>query len=519
MLGDGGELALIDVREQGVFGQGHLLLATCVPLSHMETRIGDLVPRRQTRIVLADGGDGDTLAQRAAEHLTQWGYGDVAVLTGGLAGWRADGQEVFSGVNVPSKAFGEYVEHAYDTPRLTAAELKARQDAGEPLVVLDSRPYEEFHRMSIPGGVDAPGAELVYRAHDMAPDPETPIIVNCAGRTRSIIGAQSLINAGFPNPIAALENGTMGWHLAGFKVARGETAAAALPSTAGLEHARAAADRVAARFGVRRVSADTLAEWRQEAENRCLLVLDVRTPGEYAMGHLPGSRHAPGGQLVQGTDEYIGVRNARVVLVDDTEVRAVMTASWLIQMGWRDVHVLAGGLGSAELTAEPHMPHIYGDPWPHTIGPADLQETLANGKAVVIDLDTSLAYRNDHIYGAYWSVRSRLDVQIDGLPQSPVIVVTSGDGQSASLAASEVAALRPGTEVYALTGGTQNWKSQGLPLEAGLTHPLGTNDDVQYKPYDREGGVEAAMQDYLRWEVALVEQIERDGSLVFDRFD
>ena len=188
-------------------------------------------------------------------------------------------------------------------------------------------------------------------------------------------------------------------------------------------------------------------------------------------------------------------------------------------MGWRDVHVLAGGLGSAELTAEPHMPHIYGDPWPHTIGPADLQETLANGKAVVIDLDTSLAYRNDHIYGAYWSVRSRLDVQIDGLPQSPVIVVTSGDGQSASLAASEVAALRPGTEVYALTGGTQNWKSQGLPLEAGLTHPLGTNDDVQYKPYDREGGVEAAMQDYLRWEVALVEQIERDGSLVFDRFD
>jgi rhodanese-related sulfurtransferase len=268
MLGDGDELALLDVREQGVFGQGHLLLATCVPLSHLETRIGDLLPRPQTRIVLMDGGDGDTLAATAAARLAEWGFDNVALLAGGLAGWRDDGHEVFSGVNVPSKAFGEFVEHAYDTPRLTATELKARLDAGEPLVVLDSRPFDEFHRMSIPSGVDAPGAELVYRAHDMAPDPDTPIVVNCAGRTRSIIGAQSLINAGFPNPVAALENGTMGWHLAGFEVARGETAAAALPSAAGLEHARAAAERVAARFGVHRVTAETLAEWRQGRAQR-----------------------------------------------------------------------------------------------------------------------------------------------------------------------------------------------------------------------------------------------------------
>lgn len=161
MLGDGEELALLDVREQGVFGQGHLLLALSMPLSHLETRIGNLVPRRQTRIVLVDGGDGETLAETAAGRLTRWGYGDVALLAGGLAGWRDDGNEVFSGVNVPSKAFGEYVEHAYDTPRLTAGELKARLDAGEPIVVLDSRPFDEFHRMSIPGGVDAPGAELV----------------------------------------------------------------------------------------------------------------------------------------------------------------------------------------------------------------------------------------------------------------------------------------------------------------------------------------------------------------------
>jgi len=517
LLGDGAELALLDVREQGVFGQGHLLLATCVPLSHLELRLGELVPRRATRIVLTDDGDG--LSKRAAARLEAWGYTDVALLEGGLAGWRDAGYEVFSGVNVPSKAFGEFVEHAYETPRLTAAELKARVAAGEQIVVLDSRPFDEFHRMSIPGGVDAPGAELVYRAHDLAPDPETPIVVNCAGRTRSIIGAQSLINAGFPNPIAALENGTMGWHLAGFEVARGATDAAAPPSADGLDFARAAAGRVAARFGVDRVSRETLAAWQGEAESRSLFVLDVRSPQEYASGHLPGARHAPGGQLVQATDEYVGVRNARLVLVDDTEVRAVMTASWLVQMGWHDVYVLAGGIGDSGLTTDPHQPRLYGEPWPNTIEPAGLQQALDGGQAALIDLDTSLAYRAGHIPGACWSVRARLGAQIDGLPAAPLIAVTCSDGRLAALAAGDVAALRPGCDVVALAGGTENWKAQGLPLETGLTRPLGPNDDVQYKPYDREGGVEAAMQDYLKWELALVEQIARDGSLDFPRFD
>ena len=100
---------------------------------------------------------------------------------------------------------------------------------GVRLVILDSRPYEEYHRMNIPGGIDAPGAELVYRVHDLAADPDTLVVVNCAGRTRSIIGAQSLINAGIPNKVVALKNGTMGWHLAGLELERGQTRAAAAP--------------------------------------------------------------------------------------------------------------------------------------------------------------------------------------------------------------------------------------------------------------------------------------------------
>ena len=171
-------------------------------------------------------------------------------MKGGLKAWRDAGYEVFTGVNVPSKAFGEVVEHENDTPRIDAADLQKLIDAKTDLVILDSRPMPEFNNMSIPGGIDCPGAELVYRVKDLAPNPETLVVVNCAGRTRSIIGAQSLINAGLPNKVIALKNGTMGWHLAGLKVARGETKSFGPQGPEAAKFAQAAAANIASRMKV-----------------------------------------------------------------------------------------------------------------------------------------------------------------------------------------------------------------------------------------------------------------------------
>ena len=202
MLGDGGELALIDLREELIFSRSHLLWARNVPLSRLELRFARLVPRKATRIVLVDDNDG--LSERAAAVLAAAGYSDLAYLDGGTAAWAAAGFELFSGVHVPSKAFGEFIEHASGTPSISADELNALMQTGTDMVVLDSRPYDEYSRISIPTGINVPGAELVLRAHDIAPSPDTLIVVNCAGRTRSIIGAQSLINAGVPNKVVAL---------------------------------------------------------------------------------------------------------------------------------------------------------------------------------------------------------------------------------------------------------------------------------------------------------------------------
>ena len=512
MLGDGQELALLDVREEGVFAAGHLLTAACLPLSRLELRLDALVSRRTTRVVLCD--DDETLAQRAAAAMRRFGYRNISVLQGGVGAWRSAGFELFSGVNVPSKAFGEHIEHTCETPRIGAAELKGRVDAGEDILVLDSRPLSEYRVMNIPGALDCPGAELAYRIHEIVKRPETLVVVNCAGRTRSIIGAQSLINAGLPNRVVALKNGTMGWHLAGLPLEHGSTRQAPAPGEDALAKARESAARIARRFGVAAISPAELERVRQDG-NRTLYCFDVRSPEEYREGHLAGFAHAPGGQLVQATDRYAAVRNARIVLADSDGVRATVTASWLVQMGWPEVHVL--GIPEAPLAKGVEPQRVLGMEragGADEIAPPELRRRLDAGEATVVDFATSIEYREGHIPGAWFAVRSRLPDALAQIGKAGELVFASPDGVLAGLAARDAAAIAD-APVRVLAGGTAAWASAGFTLERGTTRPASATDDIYYRPYDGKSQIEQAMKDYLDWEVALIEQIRREPYLEF----
>ncbi len=504
MLGDGEELALIDLREELTYSQNHLLWARNVPLSRLELRFARLVPRPTTRIVLCDDNDG--LVARAARILTRAGYTDLSYLDGGIAAWTKAGLVTFSGVHVPSKAFGEFIEHDSGTPSISAGELDAMMRGGTDMVVLDSRPFDEYSRVSIPTGINVPGAELVLRVRDIVPSPGTTIVVNCAGRTRSIIGAQSLINAGVPNKVVALRNGTMGWHLAGLKTDHGKDMRAPDVTGIGLAWARNAVANVARTFSVPRVDHATLAQWRTEAK-RTLYVFDVRDPAEYEAGHLPGALSAPGGQLVQATDLYAGTLGARIVLCDDKEARAVMSASWLKQMGWKDVFVL------------PEAGNETGRPADKILGTAPADAAIGYSEVMnvddvnVIDLSASPNYRRGHIPGAWFAIRSRLDRAFPKIPTRSMVVLTSEDGVLAGLAVEEARALTK-TPVRWLKGGNAAWAAAGIPLSTDVKmadEPL----DVWLKPYERAGDPKNAMNEYLSWEVDLLERIKQDGTTNF----
>ena len=507
MLLDGQELALIDVREEGVFSESHLLFARSVPLSRLELRMARLVPRRATRIVLLDAAEG--LAARAAAVLGEAGYSDVAILDGGIAGWEAAGFELFSGVNVPSKAFGEFVEHESHTPSISAEELNALMRAGTDMVVLDSRPFDEFFRVSIPTGVNVPGAELVLRVHDIAPKPETLVVVNCAGRTRSIIGAQSLINAGVPNKVVALRNGTMGWSLAGFTPDSGRSVRAPEVSHGALAWAKSAADTIAAKLGIRSIDEAALAQLRAD-ESRTTYVFDVRDPAEYAAGHVAGAIHAPGGQLVQATDQYAGTLHARIVCVDDKQARAAMTASWLAQMGWQVYVLVAAG----EEKGFPENPVLGQAPRDAAIDAAALSDLIARNEATVIDLSLSREYLSAHIPGAWFAIRARLDRFIQQEPLRRNIVLTSEDGVLAGLAVPEARACTPLAVRY-LDGGNAAWRAAGFPLTGDDPRMADEAIDVWLKPYERPDGVKQAMAEYLAWETDLLPRVARDGTARF----
>jgi rhodanese-related sulfurtransferase len=505
----GGEIAIVDAREEGSFHDRHLLMASCLPLSRLELIAPRLLPRRSAPIVVCDDGDG--LAERAAERLIQAGYTDVSVLAGGVKAWEAAGYPVYSGVHVPSKAFAEVVEHEYGTPWISAEELADRQKRGENMAIFDSRSYEEYHSNTIPGAISVPGAELVYRFRELVPSQDTFVVVNCGGRTRSIIGAQSLIDAGVPNRVVSLKDGTMAWHLAGLGVVSGATARAPEVSAEGVEAARQRAEAVARRYGVPIIDWGTLAEWQSEADRRTLYVMDVRDPVEYRAGHLPGSVMAPGGQLVQETDSWLGVWGARVVLVDDTGVRARMTASWLRRMGW-DAVVLEGGLDGMEL--ERGVPSVRSDifplagPEPETMQPSELQAS----QAVVVDLALSRHHRQGHIPGAWFAIRARLAEASGKLPTHGDLVLTSEDGTIARYAAAELTTRRA---AKALAGGTAAWKAAGLPLETGMGPLASEPDDVALSARERPADRERYMREYLAWEVDLVNQIGRDADCRF----
>ncbi|MEM1201474.1 MAG: rhodanese-like domain-containing protein, partial [Pseudomonadota bacterium] len=252
------EFALIDPREQGVFTRGHLLGASNLPVSRLELLIGKTVPRKETEIVLCDDGDG--AAARAQAALQDFGYSNIKILAGGVSAWAVSGYHVFSGVNIIGKAFGEYLEKAAGTPRITAEDLNKRTQDGEHIYLLDSRTPGEHSNFCIPGALSCPNGEMVYRALPSAPANAT-VVVHCAGRTRSILGAQTLIEAGLANKVVALENGTMDWHFAGLELEHGADRPLAPPSAENAEKALDAADSMAQRAKVSAIDVATLEAW------------------------------------------------------------------------------------------------------------------------------------------------------------------------------------------------------------------------------------------------------------------
>jgi rhodanese-related sulfurtransferase len=500
-LSDSREIALFDVREHGQYGTGHPFFSVPLPYSRFEIELPRLAPNAAVRVALCDGGDG--VAGRAAARAAALGYRNIFVLAGGAKAWGEAGYTLYAGVNVPSKVFGELVEHRRHTPRVSAQDIVSMRAAKEDFVIVDGRPFAEYRKMNIPGGICCPNGELVLRIRDIAPDPNTKIVVNCAGRTRSIIGAQTLIDFGVPNPVFALENGTQGWFLAGLELEHGAGRRYAdTVGNADLTMLRSHASKFAAACGAPSVAPATAHAWLSDS-SRTTYLFDVRTAEEFAASGLPGFVHAPGGQLVQATDQWVGVKGARIVLFDREQVRAPVVAGWLRQLG-HEACVLDDAAAAVALDWR----RPAGVFEPTALQPISVHETAAGlrtGALEVIDLRASMAYRKGHMAGARWTTRPRLAA---GLVRTGTVAIMADETALAALAAIDLAEVGS-NDVRAISGGYQAWCDAGLPIEVSADRPADSDCiDFLFFTHGRHDGDAAAARQYLAWETGLLGQLD-----------
>lgn len=508
-LHDGTEIALLDVREHGEYGEGHLFYAVHVPYSKLEREARRLVPNLQVPIVLVDEQD-DGLSRKAADHLLGEGYTNVSVLEGGQQAWQAAGYQVFAGVNVPSKAFGELAEHYYATPHVSATQLAAMQASNEAPIVLDGRPYAEYQKMNIPGAQCCPNGELALRVNAIVPDERTPIVINCAGRTRSIIGAQTLINFGINNPVYALENGTQGWYLADLELEHGSTHAWPPTQVKDIDLQRQRAKKLADRYGITEISQSELDELIKD-RSRTTYLCDVRNPEEYRSAHIPGAISTPGGQLIQATDQYVGVRGARLVLWDGDGVRAPVVAHWLYQLGW-EVYLLNHQVSASstnEATQNKEVTH-----GGKTLTPDELMAKLKTAP-VLIDLRSSADYRKAHIKDAHWVTRRNIPEFMSKQARDSHVVLIGDNDEDLGNCAKE---LNPETLVDLYRFNPSDLDSALIQSTPDIP-PDSERVDYLFFVHDRHDGNKAAARQYLAWELNLIEQLDdlEKGSYRFNK--
>ncbi len=499
-----GEWALFDVREAGEADQGHIFGATFLPRRQIELRMGDLVPARATTLVVYD--EGGPRAGYAAATLERYGYEDVRVLKGGTQAWTKAGRELVQGSNVPSKLFGEEVYEHEQVPQLPVATLQAWRDEGRPHLVCDIRTPDEYQTARIPGAHGAFGADLARLAGDLR-ERRVPIVVHCAGRTRSIIACQSLRALGVEN-VFALENGTMGWQLAGYALERNGAAGELRPSAASLADGERRARILATNAGVTAIEPSGLdaALAGKTAGKANLYLFDVRQLTEYLGGHIDGAIAVPGGLAIQRTDEFAPVRASRTVLVDDGEARAWLTGYWLRRAGRSCVQVLLGGVqgwlaSGRSLVSGRGRSRPLGAEAAAAASRVAAAELAKERDALAVDVDTSRYYAKARLPGARWIPYGWLEVRIgEHAPNREApLVLTCHDGRLSGYAAANLAALGY-RRVRVLEGGVQSWAKQGLRVDSGWPPELPPPGDLVVPPYDSSL---ASMARYLAWEQQL----------------
>ncbi|MER5423984.1 rhodanese-like domain-containing protein [Streptosporangium roseum] len=462
--------ALLDVRERGEYALGQIPGGCPLPRGLIEIVLPRLVPWQDTPLVLYSNDEHRSgLAARTCLRL---GYRNVSILEGGLRRWAEAGRTPLHGVSVTGKTFAERLSITGQVQQLTTEEVAGLDGDGGALII-DIRTAGEYLNGHVPGARNVPAGELVSSLFAAGLDHtarSAPIIVHCAGRTRSIIGAYLLERAGFGD-VFALRNGTMAWMMSGRELETGPRpwiAPAADP--AGVVRAAEFASSFVGDSHAARIDGPEVAAMA----GRACYVIDVRSAEEYTAGHIAGALSCPAGQLANALEEQIAVRDALLVCYSNDETRARIGAGLLSRIGYHRVAWLAGGLDRWTGSVVAGGPNAYLDDLTftgsdvRTIDRGGLAARLREGVGVVIDVRRSSEYALSHIPGSVWVPRGNLERRISAYASSGTGLVVVSDRELRSALAARTLLDLGYPDVAILQDGLNGWIASGGPAEDGL---------------------------------------------------
>jgi rhodanese-related sulfurtransferase len=493
--------AVIDVRDWGEFSLGQIPGASCIPRGSLEKYISVLVPQTAIHTVLyCDTGQRST---RAAASLESLGYTTVSILDGGVNAWTAAGYETQRGWSLRGKEYGERLQVEEGIPDITAEELHTRLKRGEELYIFDTRTEPEFQAAHLPGAYCAPGGQLALIAPEVVQDTNRTIVTNCAGRTRSILGAHILRRMGFAN-VYALNGGTGAWRIAGYaeELEKGDGASVPKLAKTGITACKQFAEQLVEEDHIPSLTAQEL--HTRQATGELIYVLDVRLLDEYQAGHIPGARFCPGTQVALLAGSLVGVKNAPIITMCAGRARAIIAASLLKGAGYPDVSILDGGTTAWTehgFGLETGMPQeidfgqpvwmarllqglpagVQPEPLPvpglaaaragaELLSPQALQAKLSAGEPLtLLDVRSAGDFATAHVPGARWLSRGRLDIEIEQcVPNKATrVVLMCRTGNLSPLSVPTLKALGY-QDVAVLQDGYNAWQTAELPTEQGL---------------------------------------------------
>jgi hydroxyacylglutathione hydrolase len=186
-------------------------------------------------------------------------------------------------------------------------------------------------------------------------------------------------------------------------------------------------------------------------------LLDIRSPGAFAAGHIPGSLNIWRKGLPMFAGWFLAYGND-IAIVDDFNLQTEEPVRYLIRLGFSAIAgVLAGGFST--WTNRAHPVETVARWSVHA-----LHERLGDGVFVLDVRGEDARVRDGHIPGAHHAYVGHLPEKVDEVPRDRPVIVYCETGFKTGIAASLL--KRAGyEEVIMLAGGMQAWQAANLPVE------------------------------------------------------